>query len=151
HGIFFPRASGDSIDSLPAGRRFYALPGTMEASIPGVCCRGIFPPRYASLDPSRIFDSPIHFSLRAENALGKTAALHHSRRASRLSKRREKACYAAEYQRTASISLLRHVPANFRPLCSQRVRRIGVWICLLRHAPLCDAPFSDETRCISLA
>jgi hypothetical protein len=69
----------------------------------GVSCRGIFLARYAPVDAARISDPPIHFPLRTENACGKTAALHHSRRASRLSKRREKACYAAEYQRATSI------------------------------------------------
>ena len=62
-----------------------------------------------------------------------------------------KACYAAEYQRAARISFLRHVPANVRALCVRCVRRIGVRLCLLRHAPLCDASFSDETRRIALA
>ncbi len=51
----------------------------------------------------------------------------------------------------ARIPFLRHVPANLRALFVQRVRRIGVWLCLLRHAPLRDAPFSDETRRITLA
>ena len=89
---------------------------------------GFFAARYAPLDPARISDPPIHFPLRTENARGKTAPLHHSRRASRLSKRREKACYAAEYQCAARISFLRHVPANLRALCVQCVRRIGVWL-----------------------
>ena len=39
----------------------------------------------------------------------------------------------------------------FGRFASSVVRRIGVWLCLLRHAPLCDAPFSDETRRITLA
>ena len=39
----------------------------------------------------------------------------------------------------------------FGRLRVQCVCRIGVWLCLLRHASLCDAPFSDETRRITLA
>ena len=99
----------------------------------------------------RISDPPVHFPLRTENARGKTAPLRHSRRASRLSKRCKKTCYAAECQCAARISFLRHVPANLRALCVQCVCRVGVWLCLLRHAALCDAPFSDETRRITLA
>ena len=38
---------------------------------------------------TRISDPPIYFPLRTEDARGETAPLHHSRRASRLSKRRE--------------------------------------------------------------
>src|SRR4029434_8109092 len=100
---------------------------------------------------ARIAHPLLHVRLRAENARGKTAALHHSRRASRLSKRCKKTCYAAECECAARIPFLRHVPANLRALCVQRVRRIGVWLCLLRHAPLCHAPFSDETRGITVA
>src|SRR5205823_9337369 len=151
HGILFARASSDAIDSLPTCRRFYALRGTLEARIPGVCCRGIFPTWHAPLDTARISDPPIHFPLRTEDARGKTASLHHSRRASRLSKRCKKTCYAAQCKCAARIPFLRHVPANLRALFVQRVRWIGVWLCLLRHAPLRDSPFSDETRRITLA
>src|SRR5262245_34701702 len=123
----------------------------MEARIAGGYCRGIVPSRYSPLDPARISDPPIRFPLRTENARGETASLHHSRRASRLSKRRQKACYATEYQRAAGVSFLRHVPANLWALRVGCFRRIGVWLCVLRHAPLCDAPFSDEARPIPLA
>src|SRR5262249_2904285 len=116
HGILFARASCDSIDSVSSGRRLYALRGSLEARIPGACCRGIVPPRNAPLDPARISDPSIHLPLPTENARGKTAALHHSRSASRLSKRRKTACYAAEHQRAVGISFLRSVPANLRAL-----------------------------------
>src|SRR5262249_14685974 len=98
-----------------------------------------------------ISDPQIHFSLRTENACGKTAPLHHSRRASRLSKRCKKTRYAPQRQCAARISFLRIVPADLWTLCTQRIRRIGVWLCLLRHAPLPHTPFSDETRRPTLA
>src|SRR6185437_14916245 len=73
HGILFARASSDSIDSLPTRHRFYTLRGTLEARIPGVCCRGTFPAGYVPLDVAGISDPPIHFPLRTENPRGKTA------------------------------------------------------------------------------
>src|SRR6266487_4200457 len=86
----------DSMDSLPARRRLHALRCAMEARVLALCCRGIVPSRYASLDPARVLDPPIHFPLRTEDSHWKTAALYHSRRASRLSKRCKEACYAAQ-------------------------------------------------------
>src|SRR5262249_52198410 len=102
------------------------------------------------MDAARVSDPPIHFPLRTENASGKTAALHHSRRASRLSKRCEEARYAAQCQCSARIFVLRDVSCNFWALCVGGVRGFGVRLRLLRHAPLCNAPFSHETRRVAL-
>src|SRR5262249_17493935 len=151
YGIFFACASGDSIDSLPASRRFYALRGSLEARISAVSRRGIFPARHAPVDVARIPNPQVHLSLRTEDARRKTAPLRHSRRASRLSKRCKKACYAAERQCAARISFLRVVPANLWTVCVRCVRGIGVWLYLLRHAALRDTPFSDETGRLTLA
>ena len=56
---------------------------------------GFFSARRFALDAARIRHPPIRLSLRAQDALGKTVALHHSRSASRLSKRCTKARHAA--------------------------------------------------------
>ena len=71
HGILFARAPGDSVDSLPACRRLYALRGHLEARIPGVCCRGTFLSGYGPLDAARISNPPIHLHYEPKTRVGK--------------------------------------------------------------------------------
>ena len=101
---------------------------------------------------TRVPHPPVHLSLRTEDALGKTIALHHSRRASRLSQRCAPARYAAESSASRSrfsfygLFLLifgRLTPAVFAGL-------VFGYVCydMLHYA---THHFANETRHVALA
>src|SRR6266513_4019668 len=150
HGVLFARAPSHAAGALYAGHRLHALHLPLAKKIidPGRS-RSVFS-RHSPMDTSRVPYSPVHISLSTEDPFWKTPALHYSRCSSRLSKRCSTARHAAKHKHSACVFFLWAFLPNFRTPGTDRVCRIGFRLCLLRHAPLCDAPFPHEARTMAL-
>src|SRR5207237_10559679 len=114
HGVLFARAASDSAHFVPAAGWLHALRLTFAKTITGAGRDCAVFTRHFALHAARVSHSPIHLSLRTQDADRKTVALHNPRRSPRLSKRRKETRHAPEHQRSARFSFLRRFSSNFR-------------------------------------